>query len=172
MENSSTASEVNRALFDKLSSEYQGDIGKLCNVILRKIRIDFCDEGVYWYWTFSDSGNNLLQGTWVGELLFSLFPSAFFMFMCGIIAIGLLLQAFRHKVGGFSEFFVTGVVFLFVLMLMLMEAQGRYKSNIMPYICILYAFSCEAITYQLDRIWKKVKSLYMYIHSKRKEERV
>lgn len=172
MEKSSTASEVNRALFDKLSSEYQGDIGKLCNVILRKIRIDFCDEGVYWYWTFSDSGKNLLQKTWVGELLFSLFPSAFFMFMCGIMAIGLLLQAFRHKVGGFSEFFVTGVVFLFVLMLMLIEAQGRYKSNIMPYICILYAFSCEAITYQLDRIWKKIKSLYMYIHSKRKEERV
>lgn len=152
-----TNGEVNRVLFEKLRSEYQGDVGKLWNVILGKMQTDFCDEGVYWYWTFNEDGNNLLQRTWVGELLFSLFPSAFFMIMCGIMAVGLFLLALKKNIGNSTEFYISGVVFLFVILLMLMEAQGRYKSNIMPYICILFSLASESLSKTMDVIIVKTK---------------
>lgn len=151
---SSSNSEVNRILLQKLLSEYNGNYKMFLDVIKSKLETDFCNEGVYWYWTFNESGN-ILQRTWMGEVYFSLFPSAFFMVMCGIMMVRLIVRAFRKTEGRELEFFVTGIVFLFVLILILMEAQGRYKSNIMPYACILFALSIDTIIETLKSLKSK-----------------
>lgn len=155
--------EINKVLFQKLMDEYHGDVNLLTDVITDKMRTDFCNEGVYWYWTFNSEANNILQNNWIGEIYFSLFPNAFFMLMCGIMSIGLIIRTIRKCHGKEIEFFVSGVVYLFVIVLILMEAQGRYKSNIMPYICILFALATESIVelLRIVKIW--LTKLYVYI---------
>ena len=149
----SSNKEVNRVLFNKLISEYDGDVGLLIDVVSSKLETDFCNEGVYWYWTFNEDGNNILQRTWTGEVYFAFFPSAFFMAMCFVMMIGLIFRTLKKSKREEVEFFITGVVFLLTVLLMLMETQGRYKSNIMPYICVLFALSVDII-FEITRMFK------------------
>lgn len=130
--------EVDQILYGELFDEYGKDPKAFTDLLYHKFFVDWCDDG-YYYWTFSGSGN-IVQGTWIGEVLFVIVPRIFFMLMSITISLGLLAGIWKKEPAGKMQFlfFVIGVIFLFVLALVLIEAQGRYKSNIMPFICIVF----------------------------------
>lgn len=154
--------EANSILFHKLIEEYHNQPMEFIKVIWEKFKTDWCQEAVYWYWTFGVD-TNILQGTWIGELLFAVLPNVQFMFICFGLAVGLLVQAFRKRSNAqyYGYFFASGVVFLFTFMLILMEAQGRYKSSIMPMVFVLYGISVfdliEVCREMMVRLYGRIK---------------
>lgn len=135
-------SEVNRVLLQKIAELYNGDASLAWAVQLNKLDINWCQEGVYYYWT--NATEPVVQGTLVGAFLFEILPNLFAISLyalCSIGAILLLINLFANKRSEVrrnqSLFVCIGTIFLFVVMLMLMETQGRYKSNIMPLICCM-----------------------------------
>lgn len=137
--------EIDRLFYGKLVEEYKDNIPALLAVIQNKFFIDWCSED-YYYWTFSGEGN-LIQGSWIGEVLFVILPRVFLWYLSLTIVAGLLLRVIKD--GAQEEmqflFFLTGMVFLFACALLLIEAQGRYKSSLMPIICVLFGFCADYV---------------------------
>lgn len=130
--------EIDRIFYGKLIDVYSKEPQALFRLIRHKFFIDWCSED-YYYWTFSGDGN-LIQGSWIGEILFVIVPRIFFMFFCAIIACGFIVSVIRERSYGQMQllFYIASVLCLFALALVLMEAQGRYKSNFMPFMCVAF----------------------------------
>lgn len=153
--------EIDRIFYGKLAEEYAGRWQELPRLLYHKYEIDWCSED-YYHWTFSGEGN-IVQGTWIGEVLFVIVPRIFMMLVGIAISLGLLIGVFKE---GPTEkqhflFFCTGVLSLFAAALALIEAQCRYKSNIMPLICILCSICVDGLLGSMPAfcrfIRKKVK---------------
>lgn len=130
--------EIDRIFYGKLIDAYSKEPQALFRLIRHKFFIDWCSED-YYYWTFSGYGN-LIQGSWIGEILFVIVPRIFFMFFCAVIACGFIVSVIRERSYGQMQllFYIGSVLCLFALALVLMEAQGRYKSNFMPFMCVVF----------------------------------
>lgn len=148
-----TSKEVDQILYGALYEDYKDNPRMLLDLIGRKFTTNWCEEGVYYYWTHSGE-RNILQGTWIGEVLFVIIPSAWFMLVSAVICIGSILSLIQKEriVERYFNFFVTGIIFLFALMLILMEAQGRYKSNLSPLVCIVFALCMNRILNVVERL--------------------
>lgn len=87
----------------------------------------------------------MVQGSWIGEILFVIVPRIFFMMVSAVIAFGFLAAVIRGEppLQMQFRFYISSVIFLFAVALILMEAQGRYKSNFMPFICVLFGFGTD-----------------------------
>lgn len=141
---SATETEANRTLLSELVDQYKSHIDSLFALLEKKFYINWNGEDCYYYWTFSGEGN-ILQGTTCGEILFAIYPKVFWGMTCLILAVGTFLEIFRHREKETKQFYyvVSGMLFLFTLALVIMEAQGRYKSSFTPAICIIFAFSLD-----------------------------
>lgn len=141
---SATETEANRILLSELVDQYKSHIDSLLELLEHKFYINWNGEDCYYYWTFSGEGN-ILQGTTCGEILFAIYPKVFWGMTCLILAVGTFLEIFRHREKETKQFYyiVSGMLFLFTLALVIMEAQGRYKSSFTPAICIIFAFSLD-----------------------------
>lgn len=135
-------SEENRYLLGQLVQLYQGDVSLVWKVQLNKLYADWCQEAVYYYWT--SPADPVVQGTVVGSFLFENLSGIFAVALYSLCTIGLIIMLVQlllnwkqTPVNCPSMFVCIGVVFLFVLTLMLIETQGRYKSNIMPLVCCI-----------------------------------
>lgn len=135
--------EVDRIFYGKLIDEYKEEPQALFRLIGNKFFVDWCSED-YYYWTFSGDGN-MVQGSWIGEILFVIVPRIFFMMVSAVIAFGFLAAVIRGEppLQMQFRFYMSSVIFLFAVALILMEAQGRYKSNFMPFICVLFGFGTD-----------------------------
>lgn len=168
LEQNPNSNDVNRILYSKLISDYKNNLSDLFQLIQKKFAINWCDEGVYYYWTFGDEGN-LVQSTWIGEILFSTIPSLWFMVMSAVICLGSILSLVRKDTveQQYFDFLATGTVFLLSAGLILMEAQGRYKSNLSPQLCIMFALCMDRILGYLSLLRKtdtlKRKKVFMYL---------
>lgn len=129
---------IDQIFYGKLMDAYSKEPQALFRLIRHKFFIDWCSED-YYYWTFSGDGN-LIQGSWIGEILFVIVPRIFFLIFCAVIACGFLAAVIRKRPYGQMQmlFYIAGVLCLFALVLILMEAQGRYKSNFMPFMCVVF----------------------------------
>ncbi len=129
---------IDQIFYGKLMDAYSKEPQALFRLIRHKFFIDWCSED-YYYWTFSGDGN-LIQGSWIGEILFVIVPRIFFLIFCAVIACGFLAAVIRKRPYGQMQmlFYIAGVLCLFALALVLMEAQGRYKSNFMPFMCVVF----------------------------------
>lgn len=145
LQTSESPSEASRILYMALYEEYKGDFPALWNTIYNKFLIDWCDEAVYYYWTFSDT--NIIQGYWIGEVLFYFVPNAWSLIVVSVTSLGCVISLFSRESTRerYFDFFVSGVTFLFAIALILMEAQGRYKSNFSPVFCIVFALCLNRI---------------------------
>lgn len=145
--NAETKAEADHILMNELMDQYSDNISSLINLLKNKFYIDWNGEDSYYYWTFSGEGN-IVQGTKCGEILFAIYPKAFWGMICVVLAAGTFLELFRRREKNTRQFYyiVSGMLFLFAFALMIMEAQGRYKSSFTPAICIMFAFSLDNIT--------------------------
>lgn len=134
--------DATRTLLQKLVELYHGDFSLFCDLQVFKHFKDWCEEAVYYYWT--NASEAVVQGTLVGAFLFEILPNLYAIALYGFSTIGLCLSAVRSvivkqtsKKESQCMFLCVGCVFLYALMLMVIETQGRYKSNIMPAVCVL-----------------------------------
>ena len=167
-----TDQEKTALVWNKLLEEYRSDQEQLMPILQEKFYEDWCREETYYYWTYHGSGN-VIQGTRPGKLIFALFPSLFWTMASAVICIGLIANVFRFNSESENfKFFVVGIVFLFTLALILMEAQARYKSNFMPAFSILYAWglssACSGTNIAVRRISKEFYALKETIREMRK----
>ena len=80
-------------------------------------------------------------------MLFSLYPQVYFGFICMVLAIGLFFKLFDRK-AVFEQhirFIIIGCMFLFALVSILMQSQGRYKSSFIPIVCVLFGLCFDQI---------------------------
>ena len=76
-----------------------------------------------------------------------------------MILIRLFVNKQEKPVIGQHMFVCIGSVFLFALMLALIETQGRYKSNIMPYVCCMGGIGMWMIVDSLVKGFNKIKDM-------------
>lgn len=157
-------SDATRLLLQKLADLYQGDISLIWTVQMNKLYLDWCQEAVYYYWTSPTSP--IVQGTSVGTFMFEFLPDLFAITLytfCSIGMVMILIRLFVNKqetpVIGQHMFVCIGSVFLFALMLALIETQGRYKSNIMPYVCCMGGIGMWMIVDSLVKGFNQIKDM-------------
>lgn len=157
MARSESRQEADYTFIKKLWDYYSPNPRQLLSVLKNKFLANWTQEAVYYYWATHGDKVLLKPDQIESMFLFGSFPTVVFGFMSLTIAFGMLIQLFKCNLEK-SLFVVAGIVFLFVLMLFLIEGQGRYKSTIIPLISILFAMSCANIIYAFGRIKKRILS--------------
>lgn len=150
------SSKANQIFIAKLKEQYKDDPKAFLRLLEHKYKVNWCSED-YYYFTFSGD-NTVVQGTWAGEVLFALVPRVYIMFMYIILSLGCVIFLVKKIPAQQLQacFFTTGIIFLFTLALVLIQAQGRYKSNIMPLVCMMFAFCMDGLLESLSQIRKMV----------------
>lgn len=149
--------QADRIFYNRLGKEYKENPHALFGILRHKFFVDWCRED-YYNWTFSGE-ENLIQGSWIGEVLFVFVPRIFFFFMSLGILIGLLAEILKNAPLQRMQFvlFLGGFVWLFSLALVLIEAQVRYKSTIMPLLCIFFGFCTEEMCDRMYNVSHKLQ---------------
>lgn len=153
---SESRQEADYTFIKKLWDYYSPNPRLLLSVLKNKFLAVWTQESVYYYWAIHGDKVLLKPDQDESMFLFGSFPTVVFGFMSLTIAFGMLIELSKRRIEK-SLFIVIGIVFLFVLMLFLIEGQGRYKSTIIPLISILFAMSWANIIDAFGKIKKHFK---------------
>lgn len=153
---SESRQEADYTFIKKLWDYYSPNPRLLLSVLKNKFLAVWTQESVYYYWAIHGDKVLLKPDQDESMFLFGSFPTVVFGFMSLTIAFGMLIELSKRRIEK-SLFIVIGIVFLFVLMLFLIEGQGRYKSTIIPLISILFAMSWANIIDAFGKIKKHSK---------------
>lgn len=148
---------IDRIFYGGLVRQYKDNPKELLEVLKYKFFIDWCNEN-YYHWTFSGEGDRI-QGSFIGEILFVIVPRIFFLLFSAVIILGLLSEILRE--GSLQRmqflFLIMGIISLFSAALILIEAQVRYKSNIMPLLCMFFGFSSDDLSDGVQMLYRSSK---------------
>lgn len=132
--------ELNGAYLKQLYSEYEGRAGEFWKTIEEKIFVDWCKEGTIFWWS-SRGDKAIYAGTEAGNVMFRYGPMVYLLYLY-VFSVPMAWHGIGNiwKKNEASQvlFYILGTIFLFVLMLTLMECQSRYKSNMMPLLSCVW----------------------------------
>lgn len=140
---SSTAAESDARLLQMLKSDVNADSGAFRLLLKEKYIVDWCDESIYIHWaTIKDDSILDVQKA---LMYLSILPSWFYILLVVAITAGMAIRLFHHGKGAYPYLLLSCIYLLMCCMFFIIEAQGRYKSVIMPLFCILAAVGLSEI---------------------------
>ncbi len=151
--------KADNILYQMLIDDIKKDPSSFYHLLENKTYRSWSSEKEYFTWATYDNAS-VLDLTKTKKYILAA-SDVYYIYLLLLAAAGLVIRFFRKRKANYTFILISSVIFIIAAAFLLIESQGRYKSVVMPLLCILAGMGLFEIGSLLQtlagKVWMKLK---------------